>query len=235
MGFVEAKGADLRVKVFGEKVVSRPVVGNGESQAMQKWLHVKFEQERDLLAQIERDQSAGLLPSDVTAAELLERIRVEELKATLPYNVLVKVVDPEVYNLGLPKYAKEGDAGSDLFCCLAPKDREKGVTIEPGQRVLVPTGIALQLPPGHWAKLCHRSSTEYKKKLRVVQGTIDHGFRGSLFIHAHNNSNDHPIVVEHGARVGQLVIARLVRRGFVEVSELDDSDRGLGGFGHTGG
>ena len=235
MGFVEAKGADTRVKIYGDRVVSRPTVENEESQAIQSWLIAKYAHEKSLLAQIETDQGAGLLPNDVTAAELLERTRAEELKASLPYNVLVKVVDPEVYKLGLPKYAKEGDAGSDLFCCLAPEDREKGVTIEPGQRVLVPTGIAVQLPPGHWAKLCHRSSTEYKKKLRVVQGTIDQGFRGSLFIHAHNNSNDHPIVVEHGARVGQLVITRLVRRDFVEALELDVSDRGLGGFGHTGG
>lgn len=181
---------------------------------------------------VRKHQEAGLLPKDQSIKSIVEATMLRVFEAELPLAVKVKVLDPEVLSFGLPKYARPGDAGADLHIILAPQHREEGFTIWEGERALLPTGIAIQLPPHHWCEITHRSSTEYKKRLRIVSGTIDTGFIGQLFIHAHNNSN-HPKIIHHGARVGQMIIKRRYNRPFVTVDELDSTERGDNGFGST--
>lgn len=147
--------------------------------------------------------------------------------------VKVKVVDQEVHKFGLPKYRKSGDAGADLFVILPKEERKEGLTIFPGERKLLDTGLHVELPEGHYAQITHRSSTEKRFRLRVVGGTIDNGYRGRLFAQV-SNDNTFPVTVQHGDRIAQLILMPLIQAEFVEVAELSDSDRGEGGFGSTG-
>lgn len=152
-----------------------------------------------------------------------------------PINVTVSVLftDPEAKRLGLPRYAKPGDAGADLFVVLPVEERETGITIFPGERKLLPTGIRVQLPRGYWARITHRSSTEKRHRLRVVEGTIDQGFRGDLFTQV-SNDNTFPVHIEHGARIAQLILHPIIHGMFHEVDQLSASERGTSGFGSSG-
>lgn len=147
--------------------------------------------------------------------------------------VKVKIVDEAVREFGLPKYRKSGDAGADLYVVLSMEDREQGLTIFPGERKLLDTGIHIELPEGYYARIVHRSSTEKRYRLRVVEGTIDQGYRGRLFAQV-SNDNTFPVTIKHGDRIAQLVILPIIQGSFEEVEELADSDRGEGGFGSTG-
>ena len=198
----------------------------------QEFIARLYNREQECRALVARHQKSGLIPPDANIEDVVESTLIQAFEAELPLAVKVKVLDPEVLRFGLPKYAKPGDAGADLHIVLAPQHREEGFTIWEGERALLPTGIALQLPPHHWCEITHRSSTEFKRRLRIVSGTIDTGFIGQLFIHAHNNSN-HPKVIQHGVRVGQLILKRRYNRPFVAVEELDATERGENGFGST--
>lgn len=146
--------------------------------------------------------------------------------------IKVKYTNPDAKKFGL-RYAYKGDAGFDLYAVL-PEDKIKdGLTIYPSDRVLIPSGVKLQLPDEYWATIVHRSSTESKLRLRVIGATIDCGFRGDLFINVHNY-NTYPIVVHHGDRLAQVILHRVNQFEFEEVDELDSSDRGEKGFGSSG-
>lgn len=149
------------------------------------------------------------------------------------FKVKVLFVDEEAKRLGLPYYRHEGDAGVDLHVILGEDDRESGLTIFPGERKLLDTGMHIELPFGYWARITHRSSTERKWRLRVVEGTIDQGYRGRLFTQV-SNDNTFPIKIDHGARIAQLILMPIVMAKFVEVDELEGSGRGTKGFGSTG-
>lgn len=133
-------------------------------------------------------------------------------------------------DLPVPARAHEGDAGVDLRIT-AP------VTIEPGQRVLVGTGIAIALPLGTVGLVHPRSGLAAKSGLSVVNtpGTIDAGYRGEIKVCLINHDLHTPIVLERGDRVAQLIVQRVELVTFVEVDELDDTVRGAGGHGSTGG
>lgn len=147
--------------------------------------------------------------------------------------VKVQFLNEEARSFGLPKYAYSNDAGVDLYTVLSPEQRKDGLTIFPNERALLPTGIRIEIPDAYWGSIQHRSSTEKRFRLRVVQGTIDPGYRGDLYVQV-ANENSFPITIHHGDRIGQLILIRRVHMQFVEVPELTDSNRGQKGFGSSG-
>jgi dUTP pyrophosphatase len=139
---------------------------------------------------------------------------------------------PHGKDLPLPSYQSEHAAGLDLMAAL-PKDLP--LTLAPGQRALVPTGIALALPPDTEAQVRPRSGLAVKHGLTVLNapGTIDSDYRGELQVLLVNLGSE-PVAVTRGMRIAQLVIARVARANLCEVSTLDKTTRGGGGFGSTG-
>lgn len=136
-------------------------------------------------------------------------------------------LDPD---LPLPTYAHPGDAGADLVA-------REGVTLQPGERRLVPTGIALALPEGYVALVHPRSGLAHRSGLSIVNapGTIDAGYRGEVQVCLVNLDPATPIELRRGDRIAQLVIQQFEAATFVEVDQLPDSSRGAGGYGSTGG
>ena len=136
-------------------------------------------------------------------------------------------LDPE---LPAPSYAHPGDAGADIHAAVE-------VTLQPGERALVPTGIALALPEGLVALVHPRSGLAARHGISIVNapGTIDAGYRGEVKVCLVNTDNDEPFTVRRGDRIAQLVIQRFETAAFVEVVDLPDSARGDGGYGSTGG
>jgi dUTP pyrophosphatase len=131
--------------------------------------------------------------------------------------------------LPLPSYAHEGDAGLDLFSAC-------DATIAPGERAMIPTGIAVSIPEGHAGFVQPRSGLAKKQGLSLVNtpGLIDSHYRGEIQLIAINLDPSTPIVIERGQKVAQLVIQRVERAILTEVDELDATVRGEGGFGSTG-
>ncbi len=129
-----------------------------------------------------------------------------------------------------PSYAHPGDAGADLVTTV-------DVTIKPGERVLVPTGVALALPDGFVGLVHPRSGLAAKHGLSIVNapGTIDAGYRGEIQVCLVNLDPHDPVVLSRGDRIAQLVVQRFERATFVEVDALPESVRGSGGYGSTGG
>ena len=128
----------------------------------------------------------------------------------------------------LPAYAHPGDAGMDL--CSAVE-----LEIAPRARALVKTGLAMMLPPGFEGQVRPRSGLALKRGVTVLNtpGTIDEGYRGEIGVILFNSS-DETFVVKIGDRIAQLVIAPVVRATVVETETIDDTARGVGGFGSTG-
>lgn len=129
-----------------------------------------------------------------------------------------------------PSYAHPGDAGADLRSRI-------DVELAPGERALVPTGVALALPFGYAAFIHPRSGLATKHGLTIVNspGTVDAGYRGEVSVTLLNTDSRHSIRLSRGDRIAQMVIQRVEKAGFVTVAALPDSVRGAGGFGSTGG
>lgn len=129
-----------------------------------------------------------------------------------------------------PCYMTPHSAGMDLFADLA-----EDLILSPGSRILVPTGIAIALPPGYEAQVRPRSGLALKHGISLVNspGTIDSDYRGEIGVIVINHGSD-PFLLKSGDRVAQMVIARFSRVQWDEVEELENSTRGEGGFGHTG-
>jgi dUTP pyrophosphatase len=132
--------------------------------------------------------------------------------------------------LPLPSYAHPGDAGADLVTT-------EDVVLEPGERRLVPTGIAIALPSGYVALVHPRSGLAAAHGLSIVNspGTIDAGYRGEVSELLVNLDRHTPVHLSRGDRIAQLVVQRVERARFTEVDRLPDSARGAGGYGSTGG
>ena len=141
--------------------------------------------------------------------------------------VLVQRLDPD---LPLPSYAHPGDAGADLVTTV-------DLTLAPGERAMVPTGIAVALPPGFVALVHPRSGLAARHGLSIVNtpGTVDAGYRGEIKVMLINHDRREPIELRRGDRIAQLVIQRFERAAFVDVVALPESARGAGGYGSTGG
>lgn len=141
--------------------------------------------------------------------------------------VLVRRLDRD---LPLPVYALPGDAGADIVTAV-------DVELAPGERAVLPTGLALALPPGFAAFVHPRSGLAAKAGLGLVNapGTIDSGYRGEVKVIVINHDPRRSLRLGRGERIAQLVIQRVEHARFVEVDELPVSDRGAGGHGSTGG
>ena len=133
----------------------------------------------------------------------------------------------------IPTFGSDEAAGCDLYANLA----EDGgmVVIRPGTKRFIKTGIAMAIPKGYGGFLYARSGLACKQGLRPANcvGVIDSDYRGELIVALYNDANEER-TVSHGDRIAQLVIAPYLRPTFVETDELDDTERGAGGFGHTG-
>lgn len=143
--------------------------------------------------------------------------------------VLVKRL-PHGADLALPDYATAHSAGLDLLAAVAAD-----VTLRPGERALIPTGIAMSLPPGTEAQVRPRSGLALKHGVTVLNapGTIDADYRGEVGV-VLINLGQAPFTVTRGSRIAQLVIAPYLQAAWREVEVLVDSARGAGGFGSTG-
>ena len=132
-------------------------------------------------------------------------------------------------SIPLPKYAKGGDAGADIVSRI-------DITLKPGERALVPTGISIALPDGYAAFVHPRSGLAIKHGVTMVNapGTVDAGFRGELQCIMINHDAHDSITFKKGDRIAQLVIQKVERAEFVAVRDLPGSGRGADGFGSTG-
>ena len=137
-------------------------------------------------------------------------------------------------DLGLPDYATAGAAGADLRANF-PGGARGGITLAPGARALVPTGLRLAIPAGHEVQLRPRSGLALKHGITLANapGTIDADYRGPLGVIL-INLGDIAFHVEHGARIAQMVLAPVIVAEFTVVDALPDTVRGAGGFGSTG-
>jgi dUTP pyrophosphatase len=133
-------------------------------------------------------------------------------------------------DLPLPSYAHPGDAGADLLTTV-------DVSLAPGERAMVPTGVAIALPVGYVALVHPRSGLAARHGLSIVNtpGTVDAGYRGEIKVMLINHDPVEAIELRRGDRIAQLVVQRVERARFVEVGELPGSARGDGGYGSTGG
>lgn len=141
--------------------------------------------------------------------------------------VLLQQLDAD---LPLPTYAHPGDAGADLMTRV-------DVTLQPGERASVPTGVAIALPVGYAAFVHPRSGLAARHGVTTLNapGTIDCGYRGEIHVNLVNTDRTEPVTLSRGDRVAQLVVQRVEQAAFRVVPELPESVRGAGGHGSTGG
>ena len=144
----------------------------------------------------------------------MEKIRVKRLKE--------KAI--------MPTYGSAEAAGADLYACLT-----EPMTIQPGESVFIPTGLAMELPVGFAGLIYARSGLACKRGLAPANkvGVVDSDYRGEFMIVLHNHGETAQ-TIEHGERIAQLVITPVFTPGFTEVDELSDTERSGGGFGSTG-
>jgi dUTP pyrophosphatase len=146
-------------------------------------------------------------------------------------NLEVKILD-NGFGLPLPKYETEGAAGLDLFA--ATKESTK-IIISPRKAEMIPTGIAISVPPGYEAQIRPRSGLAAKNGITVLNspGTIDSDYRGEILVMLINHSNK-DFEILRGMRIAQMVISKIEQFNLISVDELDTTDRGKDGFGSTG-
>ncbi|MBR2248732.1 MAG: dUTP diphosphatase [Bacilli bacterium] len=142
--------------------------------------------------------------------------------------MIVKIINTS--ENALPEYATPMSAGFDLRANL-----KEYIILNPGERKLVGTGLFIALPPGYEAQVRPRSGMALKKGITVLNapGTVDADYRGEVGVILYNAGKE-PFVVEPGARIAQMVIARYEQVEFEQVASLDDTERGNGGWGHSG-
>lgn len=149
----------------------------------------------------------------------------------MPANIKVKLTALDhAVGLNTPTYATEHSAGMDLTAAL-----EEAIEIGPGERMLIPTGLALALPDGYEAQIRPRSGLALKHGVTVLNspGTIDADYRGEIGVIL-ANMGEAPFTVERGMRIAQMVIAQYAKIEWEMAEELDNTERGAGGFGSTG-
>lgn len=158
---------------------------------------------------------------------MTEPQQTPETMSDSPLEIAVVRLDPD---LPLPAYAHPGDAGADLLTTV-------DATLAPGERALLPTGIALALPHGYVGLVHPRSGLAARHGVTVVNapGTIDAGYRGEVKVLLVNLDPSEPVELHRGDRIAQLVVQRVETATFVEVDVLPSSQRGSGGYGSTGG
>ena len=147
-------------------------------------------------------------------------------------SIQLKILDSRIgREYPLPDYATDGSAGMDLRACL-----DHTLNLQPGQTELLPTGIAIHISdPGLAAVLLPRSGLGHKHGIVLgnLVGLIDSDYQGQLYVSCWNRGSE-PFTVEPGERIAQMIFVPVVRAGFEVVEDFADSNRGAGGFGHTG-
>lgn len=147
-------------------------------------------------------------------------------------NIQLKILDPRVgKQFPLPEYATDGSAGLDLRACI-----DQQMTLEPGQTELIPTGLAIHIAdPSLAAVILPRSGLGHKHGIVLgnLVGLIDSDYQGQLFVSTWNRGSE-PFTLKPGERLAQLVFVPVLQAKFDIVDEFDQSDRGEGGFGHSG-
>ncbi len=149
-----------------------------------------------------------------------------------PHPVNIEILrDSNCADLPLPSYATRHAAGMDLYAAI-----DTTMILEPGMRELVPTGIRIALPPGYEAQIRPRSGLAWKFGISMVNtpGTIDADYRGEIKVILINLGKE-PFTIQRGDRIAQMIVAPVTQVAWHEVATLSESDRGEGGFGHTGG
>ena len=138
-------------------------------------------------------------------------------------------------SLGLPRYATAGAAGADLCANLRPEDRAAGITLVPMARMVIATGLRVEIPPGYEVQIRPRSGLALRHGISLpnTPGTIDSDYRGPLGV-ALINLGAEPFTISHGDRIAQMVVAPVLQARFEVVEALGDTARGEGGFGSTG-
>ena len=146
--------------------------------------------------------------------------------------IQLKVLDKRIgHEIPLPEHATQGSAGMDLRACI-----DETLVLKPGETELIPTGIAIHIgDPGLAATILPRSGLGHKHGIVLgnLVGLIDSDYQGQLFVSCWNRSQNE-FTIEVGDRIAQLVFLPVVQVDFEEVNEFDDSERGAGGFGHSG-
>lgn len=142
--------------------------------------------------------------------------------------VTVKIINRSGHDV--PAYSTESSAGMDVRACL-----QEPVTLQPLQRALIPTGLRIALPQGYECQIRPRSGLALKQGISLVNtpGTIDADYRGEIGVIVINLSNE-PFTINNGERICQMVITRYSHTTWEVVDTLDETERGEGGFGHTG-
>lgn len=147
---------------------------------------------------------------------------------------MVEVKVKKLYNDAvIPTRGSDGAAGMDLYAVVEPG--VKGMNILPGKTVKVRTGLAMEIPNGYFGAIFARSGLATRKGLRPSNcvGVIDQDYRGEVIVALHNDSNLCKII-KHGDRIAQIVIMPYLECSFKEVDDLNETERGCGGFGSTG-
>lgn len=147
----------------------------------------------------------------------------------MPIPILVRRL-PHADGLPLPSYATAGAAGMDLLAAIG-----EPVSVGPGERALIPTGLTIALPPGYELQVRPRSGLALRHGITLpnTPGTIDEDYRGEIAVILLNTGTE-PFVVERGARIAQAILAPVSRAEWREVDSLDATIRATGGFGSTG-
>lgn len=145
-------------------------------------------------------------------------------------DIKVKRLTNKFSDIPLPVYATGGSAGMDLRAAL-----ERDVTIQPGSVELVPTNLSVEIPTGYEIQVRPRSGLAAKHGIGVLNspGTIDSDYRGEVKVILFNFGKE-PFVIKRGDRIAQMILSKIYLMNVVETDSLNESDRGAGGFGHTG-
>jgi len=130
----------------------------------------------------------------------------------------------------LPTKAYSGDAGFDLY---VDSENERFITIEPGKRALISTGCAFAIPEGYYGRIADRSSVAWKSGCHVLAGVVDSAYRGEVKVVLVNLSDEN-VEIEHKQKIAQLVVTKIYTGELEEVEDLNDTERGEGGFGSSG-
>ncbi len=204
----ERKMPEVTVKEIGEMAVTRLLALDTIAYVRFVSVYRSFEEPEDFLREVEHLFQGDKRKSPIT-------VQVKRVRDT---------------DVPLPSYAHDGDAGVDLY------NADEAITIKPGERALVPTGLAVAIPPGFELQIRPRSGLAVKHGLTVVNapGTIDAGYRGEIGVIVLNTDKEKSITLETGERIAQAVLSRCETISWEQVEELTDSGRGDGGFGSTG-
>ncbi len=163
-------------------------------------------------------------------AKQVEKVVSDSLWKAAPGKVTLKIKRLPAFKGELPAYATEGASGLDVRACL-----DEAVTLQPGQRMLIPTGLSMEIPRGYEVQVRPRSGLAIMKGLSLVNtpGTVDADYRGEVKVIVINLGQE-PILIQDQERIAQLVVCPIIQAQIEDTTDLSETSRGEGGFGSTG-